>query len=119
MGDMLAAAIYTVLALAAAGSMLAMAQWAGPRRERRGKREPYECGVEIQSSARERFHVRFYLVALVFVLFDIETVFLIPWAVSARGLGRAAMIETAAFIAVLGLGLLYAIRRGIFRWDRD
>jgi NADH-quinone oxidoreductase subunit A len=82
-----------------------------------GKHETYECGVPLLGSSRERFSVKFYLVALLFVLFDIETVFLLPYAVSYRKLGMEGFLGVLAFIAVLGLGLLYILRRRALEWE--
>jgi NADH-quinone oxidoreductase subunit A len=89
----------------------------GTARPKRGKYETYECGVPLLGSSRERFSVRFYLVALLFVLFDIETVFLLPYAVSYRKLGMEGFLGVLAFVAVLGLGLLYILRRRVLEWD--
>ena len=83
----------------------------GTAKQRPGKYETYECGVPLLGSSRERFSVKFYLVALLFVLFDIETVFLLPYAVAYRKLGTDAFLGVLVFIAVLGLGLLYIFKR--------
>ena len=82
-----------------------------------GKYDVYECGVPVLGSARERFEVKFYLIALMFVLFDIETVFLLPYAVSCQKLGVTGLWEVLAFVAVLGLGLVYLIKRGALEWE--
>lgn len=81
------------------------------------KYDAYECGVPQIGSTRERFSVKFYLVALLFVLFDIETVFLIPYAVTYKHLGMQGFYGVLAFIAVLGGGLLYIIKRRALEWD--
>ncbi len=86
-------------------------------KQREGKYEAYECGVPLLGSARNRFDVRFYLSALLFVLFDVETVFLIPYAVAHRRLGMDGFLEVLAFVAVLGIGLLYLIRREALEWE--
>ena len=85
--------------------------------QKRGKYESYECGVPLLGSSRERFSVKFYLVALLFVLFDIETVFLLPYAVSYRSLGMDGFLAVLVFIAVLGLGLLYILKRRVLEWE--
>ncbi len=91
---------------------------AGARKETPRKLEPYECGVPpVVEGARGRFSVRFYLVAILFILFDIETVFLIPWAVSYRRLGFAALIEVLVFIGVLFVALAYVWKRRALEWD--
>ncbi|MCW8131867.1 MAG: NADH-quinone oxidoreductase subunit A [Planctomycetota bacterium] len=89
----------------------------GTAKPKKGKYDPYECGVPLLGSARERFEVRFYLVAILFVLFDIETVFLLPYAVSYQRLGMAGLGEILVFVAVLGLGLLYLVKRGALEWE--
>ncbi len=82
-----------------------------------GKAEPYESGVWPIGSARERVPIRYYLIAMLFILFDIETVFLYPWAVVSRQLGVAGLIEVLAFVAVLGFGFLYAWKRRALEWQ--
>ncbi len=89
----------------------------GLAKKTRGKYETYECGVPLLGSTRERFSVKFYLVALLFVLFDIETVFLLPYAVAYKRLGLEGFFEVLAFVAVLGLGLLYILKRRVLEWD--
>ncbi len=81
------------------------------------KLEPYESGMWAIGSARERVPIRYYLIAMLFILFDIETVFLYPWAVVARRLGVFGLIEMLVFIGVLGLGLIYAWKRGALEWQ--
>ncbi|MBI3830185.1 MAG: NADH-quinone oxidoreductase subunit A [Planctomycetes bacterium] len=89
----------------------------GTGKAKKGKLDTYECGVPLLGSARERFEVKFYLVAILFVLFDIETVFLLPYAVAYQRLGMTGLGEVLAFVAVLGLGLLYLIKRGALEWE--
>jgi len=110
-------AIFGVLVVGTGAAMLGLSRLAGPRRPSRAKAEPYECGVPLFSDARRQFSVKFYLVAILFVLFDIESLFLIPWAVSYRSLGFAAMLEMLFFVAVLVLGFAYAWKRGGLEWD--
>jgi NADH-quinone oxidoreductase subunit A len=89
----------------------------GPKRRDPEKGTPYECGAPPLGSAREPFTVKFYLVAILFILFDIETVFLIPYAVVFRELGVFGLVEIFVFIAILGTGLLYCWKRGALEWD--
>jgi NADH-quinone oxidoreductase subunit A len=89
----------------------------GTAKNKRGKHEPYECGVPLLGNTRERFSVMFYLIALLFVLFDIETIFLLPYTVSYRSFGVEGFVEVLIFVAVLALGLLYIIKRGALEWD--
>jgi NADH-quinone oxidoreductase subunit A len=81
---------------------------------------PYESGMPVLGDARERFSVKFYLVAMLFIIFDIETVFMIPWAVAFRQLGEMAgvlIIEMFVFIVILAVGYVYIWKRGAFQWD--
>jgi NADH-quinone oxidoreductase subunit A len=85
-------------------------------RAQEGKLEPYECGVEPVRDARQRFSVRFYIVAMLFLIFDVETVFLFPWAVQFRQLALFGFIEMMIFIAILIFGYAYAWKRGALEW---
>lgn len=110
-------AIYLALVVGLAAAILTISHFLGPRRFDRQKLGPYECGVEPLAGVRERFSVHFYLVAILFVLFDIEIVFLIPWAVLYRSLGVPGLIEMGIFLAVLGWGLFYVWKRGALEWE--
>lgn len=79
--------------------------------------DTYECGVETYGTSWVRFNVSFYLYALLFVIFDIETVFLYPWAVAFRPLGMSGLLEMFVFIAILLVGLAYAWRKGALKWE--
>jgi len=81
------------------------------------KLDTYECGEEPDGAAWIRFHPRYYLVALVFVVFDVEAAFLLPWALNIRGFGYWALVEMGAFLAILLLGWWYAVRKGALRWQ--
>ncbi len=81
------------------------------------KLSPYECGIEPIGDARERFSVKFYLIAMMFVIFDIEVVFLYPWAVAYKSLALFGLIEMAIFILILFVGYAYIWKRGGFEWD--
>jgi NADH-quinone oxidoreductase subunit A len=81
---------------------------------------PYESGIPVLGDARERFSVRFYLVAMLFIIFDIETVFMIPWAVAFQQLGEISgvlIVEMFVFIAILGVGYIYIWKRGALQWE--
>lgn len=92
-------------------------EWFGPKNPTEEKLTTYESGMEPVKTARERFSVKFYLVAMLFIIFDIEVVFLYSWAVVFRKLGIFAYIEMFIFIAILFLGYFYLVRKGAFRWD--
>jgi NADH-quinone oxidoreductase subunit A len=92
----------------------------GPRRPTPQKNAPYECGVTPIGSARERFPIKFYLIAMLFIVFDIETVFLYPWAVtyrSSQGMILFNLAEMAIFIAILFVGYIFVWKRGAFEWE--
>jgi NADH-quinone oxidoreductase subunit A len=88
----------------------------GPKRPTEEKLSTYESGMEPVKTARERFSVKFYLVAMLFIVFDIEIVFMYPWAVLFRQLGWAGFVEMLVFITVLLVGLLYIFKKGALRW---
>lgn len=88
-----------------------------PRSLNPNKGKPYECGVLPKGDPRGPFNVHYYLVAVLFVLFDLEAVFIYPWAVSLRSLGTAALAEMFVFIAVLLVGYIYAWKKGVFEWE--
>ena len=113
------AAILLQLALGAAvgGAFLWMARFVGPHNPGVSKNSTYECGVPPIGSARERFPVRFYLIATLFILFDIEALFMYPWAILARSLGLAGFVEMVIFILILIVGLVYVWRKGALEWE--
>ncbi len=80
------------------------------------KASAYECGLPAVGSPHQRFSVHFYLVAVLFILFDIEAVFLFPWAVALQDLGAAGFVEALVFVGVLALGLGYAWKKGVLDW---
>jgi NADH-quinone oxidoreductase subunit A len=88
-----------------------------PRRVNARKLAPYECGVEPVGTARQRVEIKFYLVAVLFILFDIEAVFLYPWAVAFRQLGLYGLIEMILFIVILLVGYLYLLQKKALDWN--
>ena len=98
-------------------ALLLLSELLGPKRKDVQKESIYECGVPLLDDAREPFTVKFYLVAILFILFDIETVFLLPYAVVYKQLGVVGLVEMGAFIFVLTSGLIYLLRRGALEWD--
>ena len=90
----------------------------GPKNSTEEKMSTYESGMEPVRTARERFSVRFYMVAMLFIVFDIEVVFLYPWAVNFRELGMFGFIEMLVFVAVLMAGLVYVWKKGALEWSR-
>lgn len=102
-------------------AMVTLSTVLGPHRYRPAKHDIFECGSRPLGSSRQRFSVKFYLVALLFLLFDIEAVFLFPWAVLYRSLsvelGALMLVEMVVFIGMLSVGLVYVYRRGALDWD--
>jgi NADH-quinone oxidoreductase subunit A len=99
-------------------AMLAITSFIGPSRYAAQKLEPYEAGVTSTiGTARERFSIKFYLVAILFIVFDVEAVFLFPWAVNFRGLGMYGLVEMFVFIGVLFAGYIYIVKKGALKWD--
>jgi NADH-quinone oxidoreductase subunit A len=109
--------LFLLTAIAFAGGTILLSTIIVPRRTNRVKNAPYECGVDPVGTARERFSIKFYLVAVLFILFDIEAVFLYPWAVAFRQLGLYGLIEMALFILVLLVGYLYVLKKRALDWD--
>lgn len=101
---------------------VALSKFFGPHRPSATKESLYECGMPSVAPARQRFTVKFYLVAVLFILFDLEAVFLFPWAVVYKSLveagnGLFVFIEMALFLGTLFLGWLYCVKRGALQWD--
>jgi NADH-quinone oxidoreductase subunit A len=81
------------------------------------KLEPYECGIETTSDARDRYSIRYYLVAMLFVIFEVETIFMFPWAVMVDQLALFGLIEMLVFLFILVVGYFYAWRKGALEWQ--
>ncbi len=96
---------------------LILSEWLGARRSTAGKKTTYESGMEPVGTARERFSIKFYMVAVSFIVFDIEVVFMYPWAVQMSQLGLTAFISMMVFIIILLAGLYYEIKKGGLKWD--
>src|SRR3954464_14660521 len=115
--------VQILIALVVAGGMIGASAVLGHKVKDRVKDSPYESGMEPVGSARERFSVKFYLVAMLFILFDIEAIFLYPWAVVYRDLNRAAwmfpFLEMLLFIVLVLVGFFYVWRKGVLDWSAD
>jgi NADH-quinone oxidoreductase subunit A len=116
-----------IIAIGMASVIIILSRFAGRNRPTSEKLAPYECGVEPVGTARERQSVKFYLVAMAFLLFDIEAVFLVPWAVVFRGIVESERYrnlkyvfygEMMVFMVVLFVGLVYVWRKGILEWNK-
>ena len=97
--------------------LLALGWVLGPRRPDREKVSPYECGFEAFEDSRTKFDVRYYLVAILFIIFDLEIAFLFPWAVSLDVIGGFGLLSMGVFLAVLVIGFIYEWKKGALEWD--
>jgi NADH-quinone oxidoreductase subunit A len=109
--------VHFVLVVVLTVALLAAHALLGGSRPTPPKLLPYESGVWPVGSARERVPIRYYVIAMLFILFDIETAFLFPWAVVFRQLGMYGFFAMLAFVGLLGLGLIYAWKRGALEWE--
>jgi NADH-quinone oxidoreductase subunit A len=109
--------IMIVFGIAFGVVMSKASEWFGPKNPNEQKLSTYESGMEPIRTARDRVSVKYYMVAMLFILFDIEVVFLYPWAVNFRALGYAGYMEMLVFIIILMAGYLYLWRRGALEWD--
>lgn len=109
--------VFFMLALVFPAAPILIAQLLRPKRPNKIKLETYECGIETVGDAWVQFKVQYYLYALVFLVFDIEMIFLFPWAVAYNQLALFAFVEMVIFIALLSLALLYAWRKGALEWN--
>ena len=114
---------YITVAVFAAAGFLLVAAAVGlsallrPRNPSATKSQTYECGIDPVGSGFSQTHVRYYIFALLFLIFAVEVFFIFPWAVRLESLGGFALVEMAIFIAILLAGLVYAIRKGVLQWE--
>src|SRR5512133_463221 len=108
--------VFVVIAIIQVDGAVLFAHFLAPSSVNPAKSEPYECGIPVQSPAWIQFNVGYYLFAIVYLVFDVETVFIFPWGVVMREMGMQAFIEILIFFVILGLGLLYAWRKDALRW---
>jgi len=116
--------IHLLIAAVLAGALILVSTFIGWRRPSKTKAQPYECGITPTGDAREPFSVKFYLVAMVFILFDVEAIFLFPWAYIFKDLAANAQtrwfgfIEMMFYVAILLVGYIYLLRRGALDWHK-
>ncbi len=120
--DYLPLLIILIVAIGLASVLVGLSWILGPKKPSAAKLAPYECGVSPVGSARERFPVKFYLIAMLFIVFDIETVFLYPWAVTftrwnSHALQIFSLGEMITFIVILFVGYIYVWKKGAFEWE--
>ena len=109
--------IMIAIAVTFAGGVIILTKLIGPSRTGPTKGMPYESGMNPVGTARKRFNVRFYLIAMVFLLFDVEVIFFYPWAVILNKLKVFGLIEMAIFLGILLIGYFYVWKKGAFEWD--
>ena len=109
--------IFLLIATGMGVGMMAAGGILGPRRPNSAKLSTYECGFESFDDARMKFDVRFYLVAILFIIFDLEIAFLFPWAVALDAIGMTGLIAMAVFLAVLVIGFIYEWNKGALEWE--
>jgi NADH-quinone oxidoreductase subunit A len=115
--EYLAIALLLVLSTIVGLIAIGLGELFGPKRKSTVKNEPYESGMKPIGPGTRRMPVRFYLVAVLFILFDIEVVFFLPWAIVFRQLGLFGLIEMAVFIIILLVGYIYAWKKGALEWE--
>lgn len=109
--------ILAIVAVVLALILLTLSKVLGPFRPNKNKLEPYESGMDPVGDARDRYSISFYLVAMEFIVFDLEVVFIYPWAVRYLELGFGTFVAMMLFIVVLFVGLLYTLKKGTLNWD--
>jgi len=110
--------IHLIIAFLIASAIVLLSGWLGKHRPNRVKLQPYECGITPTGDARERFSVKFYLVAMLFILFDVEAVFLYPWAVVYRELKMFGFWEMLVYIGIVLVGFWYVWKKGVLDWSK-
>jgi len=118
LGDYVPVLVHFIAVITIAALILGLSAWVGVKRPSREKLSPYECGIPPVGDARERFSVSFYLVGMLFILFDVEAVFLYPWAVIYRSLKWFGFVEMFVYIAILLAGYVYIWKKGALDWTR-
>jgi len=112
----LALLIHVLLAGGIASAIVLLSWLIGERKPTRAKLSPYECGMEPVGDSRQRFSVKFYLVAMLFILFDVEAIFLYPWAVILKKLGHFGLWEMLVYIGIFMVGFFYVWKKGVLDW---
>jgi len=115
--DFLPVALMFIVALGVVILLLIVTHWLGPKRKTKIKEDTFECGIEVKGNARFPFSVKYFLVAILFVLFDVEVIFMYPWAVNFKQLGLAGFVEMLTFVAFLLVGFYYIIKKGALKWE--
>ena len=106
-----------IVALGFVGLVMGVTHWMGPKRDSKIKLESFECGIDVQGNARTPISVKYFLVAILFVLFDVEVIFMYPWAVNFKALGLLGLAEMFSFIFVFLVGFFYIVKKGALKWE--
>ena len=109
--------LFIIVGLAAGVAPLVLGRLLGPHRPDSAKLSPYECGFEAFEDARMKFDVRYYLVAILFILFDLEIAFLFPWAIVLKEIGTFGFVSMMVFLAILVVGFVYEWMKGALEWE--
>jgi NADH-quinone oxidoreductase subunit A len=117
LADYLPVLLFILVGLAVGALCLAIGAALKPHKADPAKNSPYECGFEAFEDARMKFDVRYYLVAILFILFDLEIAFLFPWAVSLREVGLTGFVAVLIFLTILVVGFVYEWKRGALDWE--
>jgi NADH-quinone oxidoreductase subunit A len=115
--DFLPIALTFIVALGFVVTTMFVTHILGPKRKSKIKEDTFECGIEVQGNARIPFSIKYFLVAILFVLFDVEVIFMYPWAVNFKSLGFTGFIEMLTFVAFLLVGFYYIIKKGALKWE--
>lgn len=115
--DFLPIALMFIVALGFVVTTMFVTHLLGPKRKSKIKTDTFECGIESQGNARIPFSIKYFLVAILFVLFDVEVIFMYPWAVNFKNLGLPGFLEMLTFVAFLLVGFYYIIKKGALKWE--
>ncbi|HEU4773134.1 hypothetical protein N792_06580 [Lysobacter concretionis Ko07 = DSM 16239] len=117
LGEYLPTLLFLIVASGIGVALLVVGYVLGPRRPSLAKLSPYECGFEAFEDARMQFDVRYYLIAIQFIIFDLEIIFIVPWATVFRDLGVIGLVEMGIFVSMLFLGFIYVWKKGALEWE--
>jgi len=115
--DFLPIVLMFLVALGFVITTMIASHWLGPKRKTKIKLDSFECGIESQGNARLPFAIKYFLVAILFVLFDIEVIFMYPWAVNFKELGLVGVIEVFSFVVLLLIGFYYMLSKKALKWE--
>ena len=110
--------IQSLVVLGFVVSTMLLTHYLGPKRFSRAKLENFECGIEGMGNARSPFSVKYFLIAILYVLFDVEVIFMYPWAVNFKEMGKDGFLEMVLFLTLVLAGFIYILLKGAFKWDK-